>query len=120
LLRENGKLEVVQLLAVVIIDSSGHGGLGDGNSLSLVCARDTAADHGIDATGTSGEVPGIVERALGDKVRITCRGLATSGSAVGRVEEALVELAVLRSQVAVVFTEVDLVSAGNVDKTVVV
>jgi hypothetical protein len=120
LLRKDGELKVVDLLAVVIIDGGGHGGLRDRNSLSLVCTRDTVADHGINATGTSREVPGVVERALGDEIRVACRGLATSGSAVGGSEKALIELAVLSGQETVVFTKVDLVSAGNVDKAIVV
>jgi hypothetical protein len=120
LLRENGELEVVELFTVVVIDSSGHGSLGDGDSLSFVCTRDTIADHGVDTTGPGGDVPAVVERALGDEVRIACRSLLTGSSAVGRVEEVLIELAVLCSQETVVFTEVNLVSAGNVDKAIVV
>jgi hypothetical protein len=120
LLRENGELEVVELFAVVVIDSSGHGSLGDGNSLSFVCTRDTVADHGVNTTGASRDVPAVVERALSDEVRITCRSLLTSSSAVGRVEEALIELAVLSSQETIVFTEVNFVSAGDVDQAVVV
>jgi hypothetical protein len=120
LLWENGKFEVVELFTIVVVDSSGHGSAGDGNGLSLVGTGDAAADHSVNTTGTSGKVPAVVEGAFGDEVGVTCRSLTTSGSAVGRVEKALIELAVLCSKEAVVFAEVDLISAGNVDKTVVV
>ena len=94
-------------MAVVVVHSSGHCSVGDGNSLSLVGLGQTVVDQVVNTIGTSGEVPAVVEGAFSDERRVAGRSLTASSGAVCGSEEVLVELGVLGGQVVVVLAEVE-------------